>query len=155
MSGREVVLPSEELARGKPRAGSEMVEFPEIGGVKEVEAIHFPYYGERYRARVKAIFKGRYGQFRDLSRLIENAADDEERERLERLAESPAVKIVFEVPELGVEGEDVIRISYHRNSRMMQLAACYPDGIKVGDTVEVELQENGRLRIVCPPKQRR
>ena len=140
----------QETVREEPR----VVELPGIGGVQEVEAIHFPYYGERYKAKVVAIFKGRYGQFRDLTKLIESAADDEERERLERLAESPAVKIVFEVLELGVTGEDVIRVSYHRNSRMMHLATCYPDGISVGDTVEVELQESGRLRIVCPPKQR-
>ena len=127
-----------------------------VEAVEKVERIVFPHYGDKFVAFVKDIERGKFKHFVDLSKKIEEAksiGDFETAKRLEDKMERLAVKITFYIPELGVEASDIIVVSYHHNSRFMQLAHCYPEGIGVGDKVYVLLTEKGRFKIVCPSKQ--
>jgi len=124
--------------------------------IEKLERIIFPAYGDKFVAFVKDIERGKFKHFIDLTKKIEEArsiGDLETAKRLENKMERLAVKITFFVPELGVEASDIIVVSYHHNSRFMQLAHCYPEGIGVNDKVYVLLTEKGRFKIVCPSKQ--
>lgn len=123
-------------------------EQKEHKGVEKVDAIIFAKPGEIYKAKVIEILKGRMADFID----IEAIEDETLKERLMRIMDDPAFKVRFLIPELGYEGSYVVRVSLHENSKYVELSRCY-GSIKVGDTVWVELRQNGRPRIVCPPRE--
>lgn len=112
--------------------------------VKEVEAAVFLSEGQCFDAIVERIEIGPLGKFFEQKPRY---VDDEEWEkRKKRLA----YRFKLVVPGYEIEGYDVVTVSAAPNSRMNELAKCYPRGISRNAKVYVCVK-NGRLKISCPP----
>ena len=111
-------------------------------GVVELQQVVFIGEGKEMDAVVTRIRVGRVKDFIP----IEQIADPDIKEYYLERADRPAYNIEFEVPDLGIKGEDTIIFSTHPNSRYIKLSRRY-NQIKVGDTIKV-VNEAGKLKIV-------
>jgi len=114
---------------------------PAEPGVVEVPKVVFIGEGKELKAKVRKIRVGRVKDFIPIDKI----ADEDIREYYQERADRPAFNIEFEVPELGIVGEDTIIFSTHPNSRYIRLSRRYGE-IKVGDEVNV-VNEGGKLKI--------
>ena len=114
---------------------------PAKPGVVELEQVRFVGEGEELDAVVTRIRVGRVKDFIPIDRI----ADEDIREYYMERAERPAINIEFEVPTLGIKGEDTIIFSTHPNSRYIKLSRRYKQ-LKRGDPVKVVI-EAGKLKI--------
>lgn len=110
-------------------------------GVVELNKVRLAGEGEELDAIITRI---RVGRVRDFV-PIETISDDDIRHYYEERADRPAINIEFEVPDLGLKGEDTIIFSLHSNSRYIKLSRRYKE-FKVGDKIKV-VSEGGKLKI--------
>lgn len=116
--------------------------------IEEVEKIVGPVAGARYKARIKKIYKGRYGDLVDYEKIRR----EEAKERFKEMKDRMAYKVVFEIPDLGIEADNVLLQSSKPGSALQQLLACYNGVISVG--MEVWVEYTGKYyKLSCPPEE--
>jgi len=130
---------------------------PHVAG--EVEQVELPREGKRYKAVIKRIKidkiynllteKG-YNIKKLLSRCMEYEKPNERYKCVKRYTDLGYL-IEFEVPNLQMEGWQIIRYSTHPNSTLRKLSSSYK-GFKKGQEIWVMMDEKGRLKITTPPE---
>ena len=114
---------------------------PKSLGIIELQRVRLAGEGEELDAIIRKI---RIGRVRDFI-PIDQISDEDIRHYYEERADRPAINIEFEVPDLGLTGEDTIIFSLHSNSRYIKLSRRYKE-FKVGDRIKV-VSEGGKLKI--------
>jgi len=111
--------------------------------VEEVEEISIPLpkVGEKIKAKVKAIYRGRVEELVPIERI----RNDVVRQRYENMKGREAIQLVLDIG--GFEVRRTIPISTRPNSRFYRLMKKYGK-LRKGMEIEVTTDANGRLRIV-------